>query len=52
MDGLETAKEIRSFNQDILLVFLTGYPDYVYDGYGVNALDYLLKPIDMKKLLK
>ena len=52
MDGLETAKEIRSFNQDILLVFLTGYPDYVYDGYGVNALDYLLKPIDMKKLLE
>ena len=52
LDGLETAKEIRAFNQDILLVFLTGYPDYVYDGYGVNALDYLLKPIDMKKLLE
>ena len=49
-DGLKTAQEIRTFNSDILLVFLTGYTDYVYEGYRVNALDYLLKPIVPKRL--
>lgn len=50
VNGLETAKEIRTFNPDILLVFLTGYTDYVYEGYRVNALDYLLKPVNPQLL--
>ena len=31
-------------------MFVTGYPDYVFDGYTVRALDYLLKPIQIDKL--
>ena len=27
-----------------MLVFVTGYADYVFDGYTVNALDYVMKP--------
>lgn len=46
MSGMEAARQIRSFNQKLMIVFATGYPDYVFDGYRVQALDYLLKPVD------
>lgn len=50
MNGMETAESIRRFDQDIILVFVTGYADYVFDGYRVGALDYLMKPVDPEKL--
>ena len=31
---------IHIFNQDLMIVFVTGYTDYVFDGYKVGALDY------------
>lgn len=43
-NGMETARRIRAFNETILIVFVTGYADYVYDGYEVGALDYVIKP--------
>ena len=45
MDGLEAAREIRSFDTAADIVFLTSSPGFAYESYGVNALDYLLKPI-------
>lgn len=50
MNGMETARQIREFDRGICLVFVTGYPDYVFDGYQVNALDYVIKPAGTKKL--
>ena len=50
MNGMEAAMEIRKFNSDIHLVFVTGYADYVYDGYKVGALDYVIKPASPEKL--
>ena len=50
MNGMETAHNIRKFNRELLIVFVTGYADYVFDGYSVGALDYLMKPVDMDKL--
>ena len=32
------------------IVFVTGYADYVFDGYRVGALDYLIKPVEEEKL--
>lgn len=43
-NGMETARLIRTFDQTLLIVFVTGYSDYVFDGYGVSALDYVIKP--------
>lgn len=45
MNGMEAARQIRQHNSDIQLVFATGYAEYAVEGYGVQALDYLLKPI-------
>lgn len=50
MNGMETAQNIRTFDRELKIVFVTGYADYVFDGYGVGALDYLMKPVDNEKL--
>lgn len=52
MNGMQAAEQIRGFNQEILLVFVTGYLDYVFDGYRVNAMDYILKPVQRERLLE
>lgn len=43
--GLDAAREIRSFDTTADIVFLTSSPDFAYESYGVQALDYLLKPV-------
>lgn len=50
LNGMETARQIREFDEGILLVFVTGYADYVFDGYSVGAMDYLMKPVEEEKL--
>ena len=44
LDGMETARRLRATDEGLLLVFVTGYTDYVFDGYSVGALGYLMKP--------
>lgn len=50
MDGVEMAKRIRAVDSDVVIVFITGYSDYILDGYDVGALNYLMKPLDLEKL--
>ena len=50
INGIEAAGQIREFDRDICLVFVTGYTDYVFDGYKVNALDYVIKPVGAERI--
>lgn len=50
LNGMDTARKIREFNQELVIVFLTGYSDYVFEGYEVGALDYVMKPAQEKRL--
>lgn len=50
LDGMAAARLLREFDNQLLLVFVTGYGDYVFDGYQVDALDYLIKPVKKDKL--
>lgn len=43
VNGIETARYLRDRNQRICIVFVTGYMDYVLEGYKVGALRYLVK---------
>lgn len=52
MDGMEAARQIREFDGNIMIVFLTGYADHVFDGYSVGALDYILKPVTVQRLME
>lgn len=46
MSGMDTAREIRKVNQDVVLVFITNMAQYAINGYEVGALDYVLKPLN------
>lgn len=50
MDGVSMAKKIRKENEAIQIVFITGYSDYIAEGYEVAALHYLMKPVHYEKL--
>lgn len=50
MNGIETAREIRLFDDAAEIVFLSASPGFAYESYGVRALNYLLKPIEQEKL--
>lgn len=49
MDGVTLAKEVRKHNQSVPIVFITGYSDYIAEGYEVSALHYLMKPLHREK---
>lgn len=46
MDGIETARKIREVSDKIFLVFITAFINYAPEGYGVNAIRYILKEND------
>ena len=50
MNGMETARRIRQSDNGLLIVFVTGYADFVFDGYSVQALDYVMKPVKRERL--
>lgn len=50
MDGVTMAKRLRRENDTIQIVFITGYSDYIDQGYDVAALHYLMKPVREEKL--
>lgn len=50
MNGIELAKKIRETNKNIILAFISGMADYVYDGYEVQAIRYILKPVKDDKV--
>ena len=45
MLGVEVARRIRSMDQDVIIVFISSFSQYAIDGYEVEALDYMLKPV-------
>ena len=51
MDGVTMAKRVRQSNEAVQIVFITGYSDYIAEGYEVAALHYLVKPVSREKLL-
>ena len=50
INGMQLAKRIRLIDDFVTIVFVTSSPDFVFDGYSVRALQYLIKPVDEKVL--
>lgn len=50
MDGVTMAKTVREKSKTIQIIFVTGYSDYILEGYEVAALHYLMKPVQKEKL--
>lgn len=50
MNGVSLARKIRQENESVQIVFITGFADYISEGYEVSALHYLMKPVKQDKL--
>jgi len=50
LDGIETAKLLRRKGMKGIIIFVTAYPDFVFQGYEVHAFHYILKPYRKEKI--
>ena len=46
MDGMSAAEKIRQMDQEVILMFITNMTQYAIRGYEVDALDYIVKPVE------
>ena len=51
-NGVELANRLREWNVDCSIIYITSYEEYMPDSFATRPLDYLIKPVDEKKLEK
>jgi Response regulator containing CheY-like receiver and SARP domains len=52
INGLELASRLIEQNNELMVVFVTGYNQYALEAFRVNALDYILKPVNQNTIQK
>ena len=50
MDGMELAKRLRQKGERLSIIFVTGNPDFALEGYDLEAVSYLVKPVKRDRL--
>lgn len=50
MDGMEMVRKLREKDRKVPVIFTTGIADHMQEGYDVEALNYLLKPLSQEKV--
>jgi len=50
INGIEVAKRIRDIDKNAIIVFLTSYQEWMPEAFDVQAFNYILKPIERKKI--
>ena len=50
MNGIEAAKELRRLGERLSIIFISSTAEYALEGYQVDALRYIQKPIQIEKL--
>ncbi|MDD4783530.1 MAG: response regulator, partial [Syntrophaceticus sp.] len=50
MKGIELAEKLRQIKPDLYIVFITAYENYSLDAFRLYAYDYILKPIDQRRV--
>src|SRR5699024_3384262 len=50
INGIDLAGQILELKPDIIIVFVTAYDQYAVDAFELNALDYIVKPIELERL--
>jgi len=48
-NGMETARELRKKNRNVILIFVTAIEEYVFQAFDVGAFHYIVKPINDAK---
>ena len=52
INGIETCREIRKIDDQVMLIFITSLAQYAIEGYKVNASDYIVKPVNYENFSK
>lgn len=52
MQGTTVAKELRNIGKNSVICFVTSFKEYAYDAFQVEAMDYIVKPINYEQLKK
>ncbi|MCG3087951.1 LytR/AlgR family response regulator transcription factor [Sporosarcina cyprini] len=52
MDGIEFAHRVESLYPKLMIVFVTGHPQFALEGYEVHPVDFLTKPVNPVRLKK
>jgi DNA-binding LytR/AlgR family response regulator len=47
-NGIEVAKKIRLFDENVIIIFVTSHTNYVYEAFEVSPLRFLVKPVEFK----
>ena len=50
INGMKAAEELRKNNKDIDIIFTTNLPQFAVDGYKVQAIDFVVKPVTFTNL--
>ena len=50
INGIELARRIRETDKSVIIAFISGMADYVFEGYEVHAIRYILKPVVNEKV--
>ena len=50
MDGIKVAETVRALNEGVSIIFLTAVAEYALEGYDVEAVSYLIKPVEKERL--
>lgn len=51
-NGIDIVSDIRSFDRDIITVFVSNYPEYMYDSFSVHPYQFIQKPVTYDSLEK
>ncbi|MDY5910637.1 MAG: LytTR family DNA-binding domain-containing protein [Inconstantimicrobium porci] len=51
MSGIDLAKQIRAENNKVEIVFVTSHFEFIGEGYEVDALHYIVKPVSVTKMM-
>ena len=50
MSGIEVAKKIRETEERLPIIITTTEPDFAVDGFAVHVMDFLVKPVEQRKV--
>lgn len=52
IDGMSLSARLRAHDQEVHIVFVTGYDEYAVQAFDLNALDYLMKPVTAERVAR
>ena len=49
-DGMALARKLRQMGDSVSIIFVTGNPDFALEGYDLEAVSYIVKPVKRQRL--